>query len=61
MRGIVITVLPLLLHYFNEVRLYSSFFKLQQVKPEFGGILVDTLIHEIKGNRTAVFHNADIV
>lgn len=44
MKGIVITVLPLLLHYYNEVRLYSSYFKLQQVKPEFGDILVDTLI-----------------
>lgn len=44
MRGITITVLPLLLHYYNEVRLYSAFFKLQQVKPDFGAILVDTLI-----------------
>jgi hypothetical protein len=44
MPGITITVLPLLLHYVNEIRLYSAFFKLQQVKPEFGEILVDTLI-----------------
>ncbi len=44
MRGIVITVLPLLLHYYNEVRLYSSYFKLQQVRPDFGEVLVDTLI-----------------
>lgn len=44
MRGITITVLPLLLHYINEVRLYSAFFKLQQVKPDFGKILVETLI-----------------
>lgn len=44
MHGISITVLPLLLHYFNEIRLYSSFFKLQQVKPDFGDILVKTLI-----------------
>ncbi len=44
MHGITITVLPLLLHYLNEIRLYSSFFKLQQVKPGFGEILVDTLI-----------------
>ncbi len=44
MRGIVITVLPLLLHYFNEVRLYSSYFKLQQVRSDFGEVLVDTLI-----------------
>ncbi len=44
MRGITITVLPLLLHYLNEIRLYSAFFKLQQVKPDFGEILVNTLI-----------------
>lgn len=44
MHGITITVLPLLLHYLNEIRLYSSFFKLQQVKPNFGDIVVDTLI-----------------
>lgn len=44
MRGIVITVLPLLLHYYNEVRLYSAYFKLQQVQSNFGEILVDTLI-----------------
>lgn len=44
MRGIVITVLPLLLHYFNEVRLYSAFFKLQQVRSDFGEVLVETLI-----------------
>lgn len=44
MHGITITVLPLLLHYLNEVRLYSAYFKFQQVKPDFGEILVTTLI-----------------
>lgn len=44
LRGITITVLPLLLHYVNEIRLYSSYFKLQQVKPHFGQTLVSTLI-----------------
>ena len=44
MPGITITVLPLLLHYINEIRLYSAYFKLQQVKPDFGQIIVDTLI-----------------
>jgi hypothetical protein len=42
--GITISALPLLLHYINEIRLYSSFFKLQQVKKNFGEILVETLI-----------------
>lgn len=44
LRGITIFVLPLLFHYLNEIRLYSAFFKLQQVKPDFGKIIVDTLI-----------------
>ncbi|HSX27648.1 MAG TPA: hypothetical protein VLG25_02605 [Patescibacteria group bacterium] len=44
MKGITITVLPLLLHYINEIRLYSAYFKLQQVKPDFGEILVGTLV-----------------
>ena len=42
--GITITAMPLLFHYINEIRLYSAFFKLQQVKKDFGKIFVDTLI-----------------
>jgi len=44
LRGITIFSLPLLFHYLNEIRLYSAFFKLQQVKPDFGKIVVNTLI-----------------
>lgn len=44
MPGITLKVLPLLCHYFNEVRLYSSFFKLMQAKKNFGAIVSDTLI-----------------
>lgn len=43
MPGITITALPLLLHYVNEIRLYSSFFKSQQVRTNFSSVLVDTL------------------
>lgn len=43
MPGVTITAMPLLLHYVNEIRLYSAFFKLQQVKKDFGKILVETL------------------
>jgi hypothetical protein len=46
--GITITVLPLLLHYLNEIRLYSAFFKLQQVKPNFGKIIAETLNADIR-------------
>lgn len=44
MRGLVLKTLPLLLHYMNEVKLYSTFFKLQSKKPHFGQIVVNTLI-----------------
>lgn len=43
MPGITITAMPLLLHYTNEIRLYSAFFKLQQVKRNFGEVIVNTL------------------
>jgi hypothetical protein len=44
MTGITLKVMPLLFHYFNEIRLYSSFFKLMQTKKNFGAIVADTLI-----------------
>lgn len=43
MPGITITLLPLLIHYINEIRLYSAYFKLQQVRPDFSEIVVSTL------------------
>ncbi len=46
--GITITALPLLLHYLNEIRLYSAFFKLQQVKSNFGKIIAETLNADIR-------------
>lgn len=42
--GITIWAMSLLFHYTNEIRLYSAFFKLQQVKKDFGKIFVETLI-----------------
>lgn len=44
MKGITLKTLPLLLHYINEVRLYSAFFKLKQVNKNFGETVVETLI-----------------
>jgi hypothetical protein len=43
-KGVTLKVLPLLIHYFNEVHLYSTFFKLISVRKNFGELLVDTLI-----------------
>lgn len=48
LQGITITALPLLLHYLNEIRLYSAFFKLQQVKSNFGKIIAETLNADIR-------------
>lgn len=44
MRGITLKTLPLILHYINEIRLYSAFFKLKQVSKNFGEVVVETLI-----------------
>lgn len=44
MRGLVLKTLPLLFHYMNEVKLYSTFFKLKSTKRDFGEIVVNTLI-----------------
>jgi hypothetical protein len=45
--GVCITAMPLLFHYINEIRLYSAFFKLQQVKPNFGKIIAETLVADL--------------
>lgn len=57
LRGIAIFTLPLLFHYLNEIRLYSAFFKLQQVKPNFGEILVETLIADPPKGAVMAGHN----
>ena len=44
MTGVTLKVMPLLFHYFNEIRLYSSFFKLMATKKNFGQIVAETLI-----------------
>lgn len=44
MRGAPLKMLPMLLHYHNEIRLYSAYFKLIATKKNFGEILGKTLI-----------------
>ena len=44
MRAITLKIITLTLHYYNEVRLYSAFFKLLAKKKNFGEILSKTLI-----------------
>lgn len=44
MAAITTKVIALTLHYYNEVRLYSAYFKLLRHKKNFGQILTETLI-----------------
>lgn len=46
LRGATITLLPLVLYYVNELRFYSSYFKYNQVRPDFAHILIDALQSE---------------
>ena len=41
--GVTIMVLPLVLHYVPEMKLYSSYFKFEQVQSDFGHIVVEAL------------------
>lgn len=56
MRGLVLKTLPLLLHYMNEIKLYSTFFKLKSTKPHFGTTVVETLIAD-PGNASQMAGN----
>lgn len=45
MKGLALKSLPLLLHYMNEVKLYSAFFKLKsKTVKNFGNVVMETLI-----------------
>jgi hypothetical protein len=41
--GTALYLLPLILHYMQEIRTYAAFFKLQQVKPRFGKVVAETI------------------
>lgn len=43
MPGVAIKDLSLIVHYYNEIRLYSAFFKLMKAKRNFGQIIAATL------------------
>lgn len=43
LRGATLTVLPMILHYVTEIRLYSALFKLKQVRADFSSFLIKTL------------------
>lgn len=54
LKGISLTVLLLILHYIDEIRSYSTYFKLRQVKPDFAEVLVRTILHDPSGVATIV-------
>ena len=55
--GITMTAMPLLFHHMNEIRLYSAFFKMQQVKPNFGKIIAETLVADLGTGAIMAGHN----
>jgi hypothetical protein len=46
MQGVTLAVMPIVLHYLNEIRLYTTYLKMQQVRPDFGDIVTTTLIED---------------
>jgi len=50
MPGVTTKLLSLTYHYYNEIRLYSAFFKLQRNREDFGQVFVDTLTAEPDGH-----------
>ncbi len=44
--GVAITLLPLLLYEVNEIRLFSSFYKLHQMQPDFGERIAASLQYD---------------
>ncbi len=51
--GLTITLLPLVLHHINEIRLYSAFYKLHQMRPNFGQVIAGSLLHDV-GNHVGM-------
>ena len=45
-KGLALATFYQIVKYINEIRMYSSYFKMQQVKPNFGQIFVNTLIED---------------
>lgn len=46
MSGLTIITLPLILHYINEIRVYATFFKSRQTRPDFAQTIIETLVHD---------------
>lgn len=51
--GVAIKIMPLIAHYFNEIRMYSAFFKLVKARPDFGLVVAETLIADTPTVKTS--------
>jgi len=56
MPGITITTLPVVIHYINQLRSYAAYFKIQQIKPEFGTVIHDTIVNDPQHHATMAGH-----
>ena len=46
LKGAVISIMSLAIYYIGEIRSYSAFFKLHQVRPDFSTVIVDTILQD---------------
>lgn len=46
LRGLTLASLLLSLHYINEIRAFSTYSKFHHMRPNFGGLLIDHLLHK---------------
>jgi len=46
LKGSVISIMSLAIYYIGEIRSYSAFFKLHQVRPDFSTVIVDTILKD---------------
>jgi hypothetical protein len=54
--GVTIVVTSLLLHAINEIRLHSAYFKLQQVRPDFGHLIAQMLTNDVEHHAEVAGH-----
>jgi hypothetical protein len=57
LNGLTITLLSLILHYVNEIRMYTTYFKMQQVRSDFGGLIVEALVKDPHNHARVAGHN----
>jgi len=54
--ALTITLLSLVLHHINEIRMYSAFYKLHQMRPNFGQVLASSLLNDTDNHVSMAGH-----